>query len=270
VAVLIADWHKAAQDGSRMPYVREWEALYVALQRLKAAGQDEDQAMRDICGAIADRAIPVRVHCMKGFVYSDSNVVIPPLLAPSDLCWPSSRPRRPWKRRATVGDYYYDNDLRITVNLLELLREAVDQVLVRDVAPSNEAAETDAGGITPPPWLAPAQPGVARHRPAVPEPVGQRAPMLDPPDTPELRKASEARIHRTIEEVYDYAKSQGMKPPNVTEIGKPVQTRLRREGLAATETHIEKLAGDERHKSRRLPAGSRVYGSLLPFSDPEM
>jgi hypothetical protein len=131
-----------------MPYVREWEAVNVALQRLKAVGQDEDQAMRDICGAIADRAIPVRVHSIMGIVYPDSHVVVPPLLAPSDLCWPLSRPRRPWKRRATVSDHYNDNDLSIPVNLLEVLREAVDQVLVRDLTPSSEAVETEEGPVT--------------------------------------------------------------------------------------------------------------------------
>ena len=82
--------------------------------------------------------------------------------------------------------------------------------------------------------------------------------------------ASEAQINRTITAVYDRAESQHMKPPNVKEIAAHVLTRLQREGWTATQAHIAQLAGDKRHRLRRLPAGPRVDGSFLPFLDLEM
>jgi hypothetical protein len=82
--------------------------------------------------------------------------------------------------------------------------------------------------------------------------------------------ASEAQIHQTITAVYDHAASQHMKPPNVKEIAPHVLTRLQREGWTATQAHIAQLAGDKRHRLRRLPAGPRVDGSFLPFLDLEM
>jgi hypothetical protein len=82
--------------------------------------------------------------------------------------------------------------------------------------------------------------------------------------------ASEAKINRTITAVYDYADSEHMKPPNVKEIAPYVLTRLQREGWTATQAHIAQLAGGERHRLRRLPAGPRVNRSLLPFLDLKM
>ncbi len=79
--------------------------------------------------------------------------------------------------------------------------------------------------------------------------------------------ASEAQINRTITAVYDYAESEHMKPPNVKEIAPYVLTRLQREGWTATQAHIAQLAGGERHRLRRLPAGPRVNRSFLPFLD---
>jgi hypothetical protein len=114
-----------------MPYVREWETATEALHRLKASGHTEAQAMRDICDAIADRAIPIRVHCADGNVYFDADVIVPTRFEPADLCWASSHVFKHWERRAAVVDLYFDHDLRIKVDLLELRRDAVTRVLLR-------------------------------------------------------------------------------------------------------------------------------------------
>jgi hypothetical protein len=122
-----------------MPYVREWETAIEALQRLTACGQTEAQAMRDICDAIADRAIPIRVHCADGSVYTGTDVMVPARLDPADLCWESSHPLRRWERRPRVVDRYFDEDLRIEVELLELRRDAVTRVLLRGETASGKS-----------------------------------------------------------------------------------------------------------------------------------
>jgi hypothetical protein len=86
----------------------------------------------------------------------------------------------------------------------------------------------------------------------------------------ELRKAADAKIHETISAIYDYAAAQGMKPPDLHDIAKHVLPRLNREGLTATGVRIQTLAGDKFHEGRRRAIGARIYGSLLPFSDPEI
>ena len=67
--------------------------------------------------------------------------------------------------------------------------------------------------------------------------------------------------------IYDYATAQGMKPPNLKQIAKPVQKRLEREGCEATASHIEKIA--ESYKDRRLRTGAKA-GKLRPFLDLEI
>ena len=56
-------------------------------------------------------------------------------------------------------------------------------------------------------------------------------PASVPAAVPVLRKATDAKIHPTISAIYDHAKAQGMKPPNLNEIARHVLPRLRREGL---------------------------------------
>jgi hypothetical protein len=91
-----------------------------------------------------------------------------------------------------------------------------------------------------------------------------------PAAAPEPRRAADVMIHETISAIYDHAKAKGMQPPNLHDIAKHVLPRLGRQGLTATKTRIQTLAGDQRHAGRRRAVGSRVYGTLLPFSDLEI
>jgi len=78
--------------------------------------------------------------------------------------------------------------------------------------------------------------------------------VMGPPPSPEFRPASDLQIHDEIKAEYDDCEATGRKPPNVKQIGKPVQDRLRTKGLYATKTDIQKLAGDKRYTGlRRLP-----------------
>ena len=119
-----------------MPYVREWESLAGALQRLVEAGLSEEQAALDLCGVVADQVVAIRVHCVDGAVIAGSKVEIPPLLSPNDLCWISSRPLEGWSRRASVTDLYFDRDLRIDIKLIEVRRESVSELLLGGTAPA--------------------------------------------------------------------------------------------------------------------------------------
>ena len=45
-----------------MPYVPDWQPLAAALERVMATGATEDNAKLDICRAVADQKIDVRVR----------------------------------------------------------------------------------------------------------------------------------------------------------------------------------------------------------------
>lgn len=77
-----------------------------------------------------------------------------------------------------------------------------------------------------------------------------------------------ALIHEAIEAVFSLAKEQAVKPPNVREVIKPVQTWLHMYRLSTAPGNlIETLAGDKRHQHRRRKRGATVAGRLRPVSD---
>jgi hypothetical protein len=87
-------------------YTPDWEPLAAALERVPAAGEaaglTEAEAKVDLCGAILDRKIDVRVRIaanngsMSGQVLEGHNVGRPPDLNPDHFDWPQSRPLRRW------------------------------------------------------------------------------------------------------------------------------------------------------------------------------
>jgi hypothetical protein len=82
--------------------------------------------------------------------------------------------------------------------------------------------------------------------------------VMGPPPSPELRSAPDSRIHDEIDAEYTDCEKTGRKPPNVKEIGKPVQDRLHAKGLNASLSRIQELAGDQRYTARRRKAGKTV------------
>ena len=93
-------------------YVPEWEPLAKALTRVKAFGGNEQQAKADICNAVADRKIAIRVvidesHRLDGGkAFSGGNVGVPPRLDPADFDWARSRPFKPWSIGPMPGQHY--------------------------------------------------------------------------------------------------------------------------------------------------------------------
>jgi hypothetical protein len=93
-------------------YTPDWEPLAEALKRVMAAGIKEDEAKTDLCRAMADRKINVRVtiaatdYGMRGQVFIGGNVGVPPHLRPGDLDWAQSRPFAQWQIGPQLGEHY--------------------------------------------------------------------------------------------------------------------------------------------------------------------
>jgi hypothetical protein len=75
-----------------MVYIPKWEELKEALARVIGTGIGENDAKRDICNAIADRNVRVRIRCSLQPEWKVSEeVFIPPRLYPEDFWWSESR-----------------------------------------------------------------------------------------------------------------------------------------------------------------------------------
>lgn len=96
-----------------MAYTPDWEPLADALKRVMATGVSENEAKIGLCHAMADRKINVRVRIaasdygMRGQVFSDGNVRVPPHLMPGDLDWEQSRPIGQWPIGPKPGEHYH-------------------------------------------------------------------------------------------------------------------------------------------------------------------
>jgi hypothetical protein len=83
-------------------YTPDWEPLADALKRVMAIGVSEDEAKRDLCRAVADQKIRVRIRIAAwnrvrgGELFSGGNVRQPAHLVPDDFDWVRSYPRSPW------------------------------------------------------------------------------------------------------------------------------------------------------------------------------
>jgi hypothetical protein len=71
----------------------------------------------------------------------------------------------------------------------------------------------------------------------------------------ELRTAPVDIINETIRAVYDDADRAGQKAPNVKEVVKPVQAKLRDNGFKASSSRIQEIADAEEYKKRRRKPG---------------
>jgi hypothetical protein len=93
-------------------YLPEWEPLANALAQVVKSSVSEQQAKSDICNAVADRKIAVRVvvdkrHQLDGNrTFSGGNVGVPPRLSATDFDWTESRPLMPWPIGPMPGQHY--------------------------------------------------------------------------------------------------------------------------------------------------------------------
>jgi len=113
-----------------LAYTPDWEPLADALKQVMAAGIIEDEAKTDLCRAVADRKIDVRVTiAATGQVFWDGNVGVPPHLKPSDLDWVHSRPFAQWPIGPRRGEHYTWNWSDRPIDLIELSTTDVSRIL---------------------------------------------------------------------------------------------------------------------------------------------
>jgi hypothetical protein len=117
-----------------LAYIPDWEPLADALKRVMATGASEEEAKTDLCRAVADGKIRVRVriatsHYKRGSVFSGGNVVVPAHLAPRDFDWARSRPIAQWRIGPRIGEHYFWNSENLPLDFIELWTADVAQVL---------------------------------------------------------------------------------------------------------------------------------------------
>jgi hypothetical protein len=81
--------------------------------------------------------------------------------------------------------------------------------------------------------------------------------VMGAPRSPELREATDEEIHASIVEENTQRKSEGLPAWNLDTIRKPVQDRLRNQGLYASFPRIQGLYRDKRYAGLRALPGPR-------------
>ena len=90
-----------------MAYIPDWEPLGDALKRVMETGASEEEAKTDLCRAVADGKIHVRVRIARSDrLFRNGNVGVPPHLKPGDLDWVQSRPFARWPIGPKLGEHY--------------------------------------------------------------------------------------------------------------------------------------------------------------------
>jgi len=166
-----------------LPYVRDWEPLPDVLRLVMAVGSQKQEAKVDICNAVADRKIAVRVLVHEaesgvgGRTLSDSSVSVPPRLTPQDFDWVHSRPLAQWETgphsvpELVEGSTWHWRPRKI--KLIELFIADIASVLCDRVTSSRaEGNRIDA----------------PRDVPAPLSPIGRSAPPGERKRGPEPRK----------------------------------------------------------------------------------
>jgi hypothetical protein len=127
-------------------YIPDWEPLADVL--VMATGITEDEAKADLCRAVADRKIDVRVrigssHSKGGRFFSNGNVGIPSHLRPGDLDWEQSCPLKPWSIGPRLGEHYVwiGGWETVPIDLIELATADVARVLCDANCPNEIRAQ---------------------------------------------------------------------------------------------------------------------------------
>jgi hypothetical protein len=152
-----------------MTYVPDWEPIADALSRAVALGVATDEAKRQICAAISDRRIEMRLILAEdlGLGLDEMEVPraelrIPPRLKPEDIDWTGSVPLKRWfpqPRRLEESVVLYGARVQNLFNR----KVAVLQLRTADVAAIFGSPSKTVGADLPPSQAEPAAAG-ARSR----------------------------------------------------------------------------------------------------------
>jgi hypothetical protein len=136
----------------------DWEWLADALNRVVAIGIHESEAKIELCKAVADRKIAVRVKIAASetgiprSLFYDDNVQVPPHLKPDDFDWEQSRPRQRWPV-GPVGPqsytYPYWEWKRRQVDLVELATSDVERLFPTSLVAKAGDSAARRGGKRP-------------------------------------------------------------------------------------------------------------------------
>jgi len=129
-----------------MPYIRDWQGLPDALKSVASKDSSDDDAKRDICNAIADQKIKIRLslrrHTSKlmtsrGRWLTNEEVEIPSPLEPEDFDFENSRPIKPWAVRREkiphLAGYWH-------IERIELSKSDVEKLLISSAGSSSAAS----------------------------------------------------------------------------------------------------------------------------------
>ncbi|WP_407166590.1 hypothetical protein [Bradyrhizobium sp. ORS 111] len=136
-------------------YVPDWEPIGVALKRLIAIGLHEDEAMADLCNAVADQKIELRAvvggdDYYAGVTVQRSAVEPPPRLTPADIDWTNSRPLSPWSCGRSLEEKERPLDLlELSTQDVEILFPGATKVVVRKGTTDDFRAGKNKGGRPP-------------------------------------------------------------------------------------------------------------------------
>jgi hypothetical protein len=130
-------------------YIPAWESLADVLRRVVSASKSDVHAKNEICNAIADRAIGVRVFIngqSGGNGYEGGNVRVPQLLRPDDFDWSQSRPFEPWWIGPMPGQHYFWEPERMPIDLVQLSTADVERIFgPSPISQTGDAAEQRGG-----------------------------------------------------------------------------------------------------------------------------
>src|SRR5947209_1484246 len=141
----------------QVAYVPEWQSLPEALVQMMAAVLSRAEAQVDICHAISDGTVRIRVRPKKHAktqmtskrVVDGGDVEIPPL-TPKDFEWEASRPLRPWPIRFEVfhirGAWFLERIEVSRTNVMQVLcRPPEQRALASEPAPRTLTCTTHVG-----------------------------------------------------------------------------------------------------------------------------
>lgn len=133
-----------------MAYLPKWESLGDALKRVKANFETEELAKVDICNAIADREINVRVCAGVGKrSYEGGNVYVPERLNPTDFDWGRSRPFRSWEIGPMPGQHYLWDPERLPISLVEVFTADLEKLFPASLVAKADDPAAKRGGKRP-------------------------------------------------------------------------------------------------------------------------
>ena len=134
-----------AHDQRAMRYLPDWLSLAEARRLVESCGLSKDEAELDICRAMADQKIPVRVRRLQG---SGSNeplphfrLRVPNWLSPQDFDWERSVAITPWPEAMPVAmaRLRYAPPARQVTLSIELSTQDLARVLCGGRYPSQSA-----------------------------------------------------------------------------------------------------------------------------------